>query len=224
MNFCNLVINKQIFVLQDLKIIAAFFIIYAIIIALKKYILPDNLPIYKNIFFYIDLFILIPFLFIAVKELSYKNINLLCLFLLMNIFLLSYLFLRGRLPGKAWELVLVNKHKRNLDTFMVVLSLIFATSFGAITTFKIEAEYFNNPYTLFFTFFLFISTNIVIMTILVVLSTYVINTMGNRKPIMMFLVVIIGLGLLTYEGLNFNKTYRDYNNLKVNHVQQQIKK
>ena len=212
---------KQMPNIQNLLITIVLVIIYAIIITLKNYLSAKNESFFKNIYFYVDIFILIPFLIFSIKKIcNHNDSNLLLIFTIMNIVLLFYFFIRVRLPGKAWELVLVNKHKRNLDTLMVVLSLIFATSFGAITTFKIEPIFFNNIYTLLLTYFLFISTNIVIMTILVVLSTYVINTMGNRKPIMMSLVMIIGIGLLTYEILSFNKAYVDYKNPKANYATQ----
>lgn len=129
------------------------------------------------------------------------------LFVISNIIILLYFFVRLKLPGKAWELILTNKHSRNLDTFMVVIGLVFASAFGAITSFEIDGYYLQTGFGRTSIFFIYATTNIVIMTILVFLMTYVINTMGNRKPIMFILVTAIGISLLAQETLAIDKAY-----------------
>jgi len=178
-------------------------IIYFSKISNHKYIL-DN-----SFMFFVDTLLALPIVSIFLCNIiNFFHTTL--FFLSLNVFILLYFFLRTKIPGKSWELILTNKHKKNLDTFMVVISLIFASAFGAITSFKIETEYFDSIVILIGVIFVFVTINMVILVILVVLSTFVINTMGNRKPIMMSLVILIGISLLIQETLNFNYTYNKY--------------
>ncbi len=156
-----------------------------------------------------DLFLFLPiitYFIIQAKDLKLSAIG----FFILNTFILVYFFIRFRLPGKAWELVLTNKHTKNLDTFMVVIGLIFASAFGAITSFEIKVEYFFNIWYLMALYFVFISINIVIMTIMIFISTYVINVMGNRKVIMLILVIFIGIGVLLQETMNYGREYEKF--------------
>jgi hypothetical protein len=171
----------------------------------------EKLSILKPVYFLTDFFLEFPFIAICLKILLYKNTFIVVpCFLLFNVVILMYSFWRLRLSGKAWELVLVNKHKKNLDTLMVVIGLIFAASFGAITSMDIQSFYSENIFMRLGILSVYLLANIVILIILTVLFTYVLNTMGNRKPIMVTLVVFIGLGLLIQETLTLGTAHQNY--------------
>ena len=158
---------------------------------------------------FIDLlsFLIIDFLIVAAIT---NNLNLVLVFVLLNIFSMVYFFIRIKLPGKAWQLILENKHSKRLDTLMVVLGLVFTTAFGSITSFKIEDTFFCNEFLIIAVYFIYISTNIVLLSILTMLGVYIINTMGARKPIMITLVIFIGLGLFIQETIIYNNSYKIY--------------
>jgi hypothetical protein len=196
-----------------------FWIIYGYIVLLtifqvgifvKSKISKEELSNKKPFFLFMDLFVEFPIIASLLKIYFFKDKYFIYSFIALNIFILIYSFWRLRLSGKAWELVLVNKHKKNLDTFMVVIGLIFAASFGAITSLNVESYYMEETFMRLGVLLVYLLANIVILIILTVLFTYVLNTMGNRKPIMITLVVFIGFGLLIQESLTLNTAHQNY--------------
>jgi hypothetical protein len=136
--------------------------------------------------------------------------NLSWMFIGLNIFFLFYFFIRFKIGGMAWALVLRKKHNRELDTFMVVLGLLFTAAFGAITSFDFEASKIqNSPFYIIEIFSLYISTNIILLYVLVVIETYAINTLKANKQLFMGLMFLVGLGIFIQEYINFEQSYKE---------------
>jgi hypothetical protein len=110
----------------------------------------------------------------------------------------------------AWALVLRKKHNKELDTFMVILGLLFTAAFGAITSFDFEADkIINSPLYVLEILILYISTNVILLYVLVVIETYAINTLKANKQLFMSLMILVGIGLFIQEFVNFEQSYKD---------------
>ena len=148
------------------------------------------------------------------------DLNLLHYFIFYNIVLLFYFFVRYKLGGRAWELVLRKKHNKELDTFMVVLGLLFSAAFGAITSFSFDGEKIYDTYYLLSVFSLYVTTNLVLLYILTVISTYAVNTLSANKIMVFILIFFVGIGIFIQEVINFEHNYK--HNLKQTYIQKVI--
>lgn len=175
---------------------------------------PKNGNLDNKNFFFDIIFILTAFSAIYI---FYNHKYVLETFISSNIIVLLYVFIRFKLGGKAWALVLRKKHDKELDSFMVVLGLLFSAAFGAITSFDFDADNLQNSWLYRDSiFFLYISTNIVFLYILTVISTYAVNALKANKPLLLFLIILIGLGIFIQETVNFEQNYKEtINNIRL---------
>jgi hypothetical protein len=165
--------------------------------------------LYKYIF---DILFIIVALILSSSFYSHEWVidKLLWIFIALNTISLFYFFMRFKIGGRAWALILRKKHDKELDTFMVVLGLLFTAAFGAITSFDFEASKVHD--SLFYIigiFLLYITTNIVLMYVLVVIETYAINTLKANKQLFMVLMILVGIGIFIQEYINFEQSYRE---------------
>lgn len=125
-------------------------------------------------------------------------------FAVVNLWAIIYAFVRFELGGMAWELVLRKKHNNELDTFMVILGLLFTAAFGAITSFEFSGESMrSSSWYMLGVYILYITTNVVLLYILTVVGTYIINTLKANKTIVLVLTIFIGANIMIHEVINY---------------------
>ncbi len=91
---------------------------------------------------------------------------------------------------------------------MVVLGLLFSAAFGAITSFDFDGDKIHNTYYLLGIFSLYVTTNLVLLYILTVISTYAVNTLSANKIMVFVLIFFVGIGIFIQEVINFEHNYK----------------
>jgi len=152
----------------------------------------------------LDIFLLL--VGISVLHYFYNIENAIYLFILYNLFALVYSMIRYKFGGRAWALVLRKKHDKELDTFMVILGLLFSAALASISSFDFDSQkMFENSIYAFAIFTLFIGTNIIFLYIMTVIGTYSVNSLRANKPLMLFIISLMGITIFIQELVVFDK-------------------
>lgn len=127
-------------------------------------------------------------------------------FFILNTLALFLAFIFTRIGARSWEIILVQKYRGELGSVMVIVTLLFGTSFASVLSFNYSDIDLTvvNPY-LFFTYLFFILMNIMVLLTTVIIVTFISNLFNRSDLFLAILAGIIILALITQELLTYSK-------------------
>jgi len=130
------------------------------------------------------------------------------IFIFINLLGIIIVFIFSRIGAISWELVLTKKHNNDLENFMVVMALFFATAYGGAIAFSFDdLELTKNNIHLIGTILFFLFMNIVVLISTSILMTYLISAFRNTSRTMLGIFLLINMSLFVHEVVSFDKTY-----------------
>lgn len=137
------------------------------------------------------------------------------LFALLNIIVISTVFILSRIGAVSWELVLTKKHNEDLENFMIVLALFFAAAYAGSMAYSFDdLNLSKNFLHLFGTLLFFICMNIAILISTSILMVYLVSSFKKKSRIMLGIFFLINSSLFIYEVVSFDIAYSKSSEIK----------
>jgi len=130
------------------------------------------------------------------------------IFFIINIVFMLIVYIFGRIPAKSWEIILIQKHKKELGSVMVVITLLFGTSFGSALGYSYDnLNLVNNYFDISFTVVFFALMNATVLVTTSILATYLTHLFNNTDKLVIIMLAVVVLSMMSQETLKYHKNY-----------------
>ena len=135
-------------------------------------------------------------------------------FILVKNILIIIAILLGGAGADTWEILIVKAHEGKLDSFMVLLGLVYGGAFAGSTSFSYAGTNFDSLFELLIKHLILAIFNFGTGIMTIFIFIYLKVVLGSAMPILLVAVGALYFTIILHEIYDFYKAKNDF--LKVN--------